>query len=675
MTSGMLNEIIIILTLTVLLAAWLQRYGIPTILLYFLVGIVVGPNVTGLVSDPHAYHILAEFGVAFLLFTLGLEFSLPRLFALRKTVFGMGSLQVVICLAVFLVANLAWGSELSTAFIAASALALSSTAIVTKELARYQQINTRHGQIAIGILLFQDIAAVVLLIFLSATGKSGDSGLFMTLIWTLIKGAGYFLFIGWSGKYILPPLFTRISATKSPELFVLTVLTVALSAAAIAHFLGLAMALGAFMAGMMLGESHFRHQIENEIRPFRDLLLGLFFVSIGFMVNFELLTEYWYRILFFSACLIIFKCALITLLCVLLGDKHSDALRAGVVLCQGGEFGFALIAMGQGDQLIPVDQASFFVSIIVVSMAVTPFLMKHVDPIAQTVLRRLSRSTQTDPLPAFAHDSVADSHSETAVEQNNSEKQQHVMILGYGRVGQALGRFMQQEDIPYVAIDDDPARVRMARDAGETVFFGDTRNLSILEKLGLDHAALVVISFDDYLTSKHIIVAIRATGNSRPIIVRSRDDSHADALIEAGADEVIPEIHEASLTIVSAVMASLNIANDRIDNLLNSVRASRYNVLKGYFLGEKSRQSLSPDVDAQIMQPVYLPQGAWACSKAPGELNLAPHDVTLHSIRRQDQTLLAPFENLLFERGDIVVLGGKISQVEAAEAYLLTGVH
>lgn len=659
MTLPIIDQIIIILSVTVAAAALLHRFKIPTILLYLIVGLIAGPGATGLVTDVAAYSFVAEFGVAFLLFTLGLEFSLPRLFALRRAVFVMGSMQMAICLTVFSVMIYFYGVSIEGTLIAASAIALSSTAIVTKELSAINQVNTRHGQIAIGILLFQDIAAVILLVFITAGGQESTNSLWSSLGWTLLKGLAYFSALVLIGKFLLPPLFHRISKTKSEELFVLTTLTVALTAAGMAHIFGLAMALGAFMAGMMLGESHFRHQIESEIRPFRDVLLGLFFVTIGFMLDVDLITEYWPRILFFTCCLIGFKSLLIMALCWSMGEGKINSLRAGIILCQGGEFGFALIAIGLKGDLIPADVASFFVSIIVLSMAITPFLVKNIalisDQILGSHLESARNNTPTD-------------------QPNDSHLEDHVIILGYGRVGQMIGRFLKQEDIPYIALDDDPVRVHVAKTAGENVYFGNARHTTMLKKLGINNASLVVSSFDHFQTAIHIAKIIREMDLMLPIIARQRDDTHAQELLAAGVTEVIPEINEATMMIVSHVMAALDVPEEKVEHILRQTRNERYSLIKGYFMGKKARETIAVSDSEYILHPIYIPLGAWSVNQELATLTLANYHVNLQVVRREHRTLAPPYEELKVQRGDILVIQGLPSHVEAAEAYLLTGV-
>lgn len=658
MEHNLLNELIIIFSASVLASALFNRLHVPTLICYLLVGIMVGPKGLALVKDAAPFQLIAEFGVAFLLFTLGLEFSLPHLIALRRVVFGMGTLQVVVCVSVFSFANYLYGGlSLEGILVTASAVALSSTAIVSKELAQRNEITTSHGHIAIGILLFQDIAAIIMLVLISTAGSGNDEAMWTSLGITGLKALAYFIAVVAIGKWVLPPLFTEISKAKSEEMFVLTVLVVALLSASIAHWLGLAMALGAFMAGMMLGESHFRHQIELEIRPFRDVLLGIFFVSIGLLIDVDLITQYWPRILFFALCLVIFKTVLIALLCKLFGNNGIVSIRTGLILSQGGEFGFALLALAVKGRLIPDDVASFFLSIIVVSMGITPFLVSNSEKIATRLL--LKREQKKDP------------EREILASKVDAILQHHVIICGYGRVGQTIARFLQQEKIPFVAVDDDAVRVKRARTAGEPVYFGSARKMAVLKHLGLSDANLIVISFDDHVAARTMIAMIREEKKDIPILVRTRDDAHLQELQDAGATEVIPETLEASLMLVSHVMAALGQTGDQVFESIQTVRRERYKMLHGFILGQHGPYGMSRYQGR--LKPVFLPESAYAVNKTLSELAMEKLNVGIQTIRRGNDIVANPDENTQLLSNDIVILSGELAAIEAAESYLLIG--
>ncbi|MGD9660089.1 MAG: cation:proton antiporter [Porticoccaceae bacterium] len=657
-SHSFINELILIFAASVVVAALFNRLKVPTIVCYLLVGAILGPGL-GAVTDIGAFQVVAEFGVAFLLFTLGLEFSLPRLLALRRVVFGMGSLQVVVSIAFFGALLYAtrdiYAITLVGTLIIASAIALSSTAIVTKELALRNQVATAHGNMAIGILLFQDIAAIVMLVLISVGADLGNSQILSALGMAGVKALLFFVAVVAIGKWLLPPLLVEIGKSRSEELFVLVVLVIALTAAAAAHVLGLSMALGAFMAGMMLGESHFRHQIEAEIRPFRDVLLGIFFVSIGLIVDLDLIASYWLRIAFFALCLVVFKTLLIAALCKIFGSDLRDSLRTGLILCQGGEFGFALLALAVKDQLIPKDMASFFLAIIVFSMALTPLLISRSHLIADRLLARGGVKPENH------------SGSDIAAGQEH-ELKNHVILCGYGRVGQIIGRFLKMENIPYVAVDDDPVRVQRALALGEQVVFGNARKIKLLQQLGLADATLVVISFDDPMAARTMVEEIRQLRDRIPVLVRTRDDSFLQELQQAGASEVIPETLEASLMLVSHVMAALGLPAAKVFDTVRQVREERYSMLHGFIVGEKVGSELPNQ-----LQPIFLPRDARAVGKTLEQLALQNLNIRIHTLRRGDKTLSNPGAATVLEANDIVVLGGEASAIEKAESYLLSG--
>lgn len=658
-SQPLINELIIILAASVVVAALFNRLKVPTIVCYLLVGVVLGPWL-GVVTNISQFQVIAEFGVAFLLFTLGLEFSLPRLMALRRVVFGMGSIQVLVCVLVFggliYLARQAYDLSLTGTLIGASAIALSSTAIVTRELARHHEIASAHGNLAIGILLFQDIAAIALLVLISVGGDLSGATLLPALGMAAVKAGLFFLAVVVLGKRLLHPLFREIGKTRSEELFVLTVLVVALAAAAIAHSLNLSMALGAFMAGMMLGESYYRHQIEAEIRPFRDVLLGIFFVSIGLIIDVELIAMYWPRILVFTLCLIIFKTVLIALLCRVFGHDARVALRTGLILCQGGEFGFALLALAASGRLVPQDVASFFLAIIVLSMAVTPFLVSNSSRIAETLLRNGKR------LPAAPVDGQ---------EIEGEHLANHVIVCGYGRVGQIIVRFLKMENIPFIALDDDPVRVERAAALGERVVFGSARKPKLMLQLGLKEASLVVISFDDPHGAAEIVRHVRQTRENLPVLVRTRDDGELALLQEAGATEVIPETLEASLMLVSHVMAALGLPANKVFETIRQVRRERYTMLHGFVLGQRGY----PEAESlDHLHPLCLPRDAWAVGSTLASLALeSSMNIRIHSLRRGEQTMMNPAPDTLVEADDVVVLSGEQGAIEKAESYLLSG--
>lgn len=576
--GGVFAELLLLLGGSVLLVVLLHRLRIPSLLAFLLMGAACGPGGFGVITDSAGIHTLAEFGVVFLLFTLGLEFSLPRLIALRATVFGIGSLQVLACGSLFFVAAWLAGLPPAAAVVIAGGLALSSTAIVSRELVATGQLHSRHGQVSIGILLFQDIVAVFLLILLPVfTGLGTGQPLGAALAEPVWRGTLLFLAMLAAGRWLLPRLLEESARTRSGETFMLTALAVALFAAWVTQLAGLSMALGAFLAGMVLGESRYRHQIESDIRPFRDLLLGLFFISVGLMLDLALLRDHWPWVLACGLLLLLAKAALIALLARALRESPETALRTGLALAQGGEFFFALLALGTRESLIATDVASFLVAVTVVSMALTPPLLRHGNVISAWLL---------DRMPLFAARTPETLPDVERLAAAGAGLSRHVVILGYGRVGQTIARFLRLQQVPFVALDTDVVRIREAQRAGDAVFFGDPLRHDILHAAGLDRAALLVISFDDVPGALRILAQVRELRADVPVLVRTRGDEGLDQLQAAGATEVVPETLEAGLMLVSHVFTLLGTEPERIDKLLAQTRRHRYRLMHGIRKGD-----------------------------------------------------------------------------------------
>ncbi|MFP5441406.1 MAG: cation:proton antiporter [Gammaproteobacteria bacterium] len=563
----MFEQLLLLLGASVVLVVVLHRLRIPALLAFLAIGAVVGPGGYSLVAAGDSLHAIAEFGVVFLLFTLGLEFSLPRLIALRSTVFGIGSLQVLLCGSlVFVVAWLA-GLSPAASFVIAGGLALSSTAIVSRELVSSGELHSRHGQLAIGILLFQDIVAVLLLIALPTL--AGDEAFSLHSLTPLATGIALFLAMLAAGRWVLPLALEEAARTRSEELFMMAALLVALAAAWLTQQLGLSMALGAFLAGMMLGESRFRHQIESDIRPFRDLLLGLFFISIGLLLDLRLLLDHWLLIIGLGLVLVAVKFALIAGMTRALGETRETALRTGLALAQGGEFFFALLALAARESIVPAHTASLLIAVTVVSMSLTPLLLRRSEAIAGWMMARAPGKPEADEVDAaIPLHAACDSLSG------------HVVILGYGRVGQTLARFLREEKIPFVALDTDVVRIQEAERAGDNVYFGDPVRADVLRAAGIERAALLVVSFDHVPAALRIVTHARQLRTDVPILVRTRDDTGLAELKAAGATEVVPETLEASLMLVSHLFMLLGTPAVRVQGLLANTRQQRYRLLQ-----------------------------------------------------------------------------------------------
>ena len=544
METHFFEQFVAIMSVSLVATIVLQRLRLPSIVAYLIAGAIIGPHVLGWISEPADFTFLAEFGVVFLLFSLGLEFSLPKLIALRATVFGVGGVQVAVCTLVFGGAVWFWGATIEAAIIIAGALALSSTAIVTKELAALKQVHSRHGQLSVGVLLFQDLAAVIFLILVPVLAGGESQSIGVALAWAFAKGLLLMLLLLAVGKWILPPLYKEVARAQSEEIFVLSTLVIVMLAAWVTHSFHLSMALGGFVIGMMLGESHYRHQINNDIRGFKDILLGLFFVTIGMNVQVDLVIDYWPRLIAFTFALILIKTFLISAVVKFSGDSNKTALKTGLNLAQAGEFGLALLALGVLSGVLPGEQVSFIILVAIFSMAASPFLILKSDTISEVLWSWLGASKNQEVEKVF---SVEEKHLD------------HVIIGGFGRVGSTLATMLEENGIDYIAIDHDAASVRKASAEGRRVVYGDCTKLDMLRSCHVDTAKLAVLTFHSIESAKHAIEHIRTGGVNVPIIVRSCEHGDFGELIEIGADYVVPEMLEASLGISAQVLRMLEV--------------------------------------------------------------------------------------------------------------------
>jgi CPA2 family monovalent cation:H+ antiporter-2 len=636
-TNHIIEGVLILLACSVLAVLAFRRLHLPSILGYLLVGVVVGPHALGLLDDSELIHLLAEIGVVFLLFTIGLEFSISQFWSMRRVVVGLGGAQVV--LSSVIGALIAWLSGLgwAGAVVAGGALALSSTAIVVKQLDEQLELHSRHGRLALGVLLFQDLAVVPFLVAIPILASGQLDGMWLQFGIALLKGMVALGIMLAAGRWIMRPLFHGVAAARSTELFTLSVLLVTLTAAWVTNLLGLSLALGAFLAGMMLSETEYRHQIETEIRAFRDVLMGVFFVSIGLQLDVSALMSLWPWVLLMLSGLIIGKGLLIMLLTRLAGYEPGVALRTGMALAQGGEFGFALLALALNRGLLSAENSQAILATVILSMALAPMLLRYNGRVAKALFARSyikSRITQTRQL-GWAAREVSD----------------HVILCGFGRVGQNLARFLRGEGIEYVALDLDPYIIRDAWEAGEHVFYGDSTHGEILRAAGLSRARLLVVTFNEAHTAERIILQARKRRAEIPILVRTLEERDLDRLEQAGATAVVPEILESSLLIARVMLERLDVTPEEIDELIERERADRYRSLRGRFRGEA-------ELLAEALHSVTIHDDSAAVGKTLRDFDFNARGVHVEALRRAGIRGEEPDAELQLTSGDVLVLRG-----------------
>jgi len=658
-TSELLTSLLLLLGTSTALIVLLYRLHIASLLAFLITGALFGPTGLGVIDDPEELAAIAELGLTFLLFILGLEFSLPRLIALRNTVFRLGSMQMLVCSFIFFLVLQLTGLDWQIALILAGGFSLSSTAIVSGELSNLGLLKKRHGEIAIGILLFQDLAAIVLLVAVPLVSSQSEGFSLGGLLFTITEGLVLLAAFFFTSRYLLPHLLREIATQKSDQLLVLAALVIVLLSAMLTSSIGLSMELGAFLAGMMLGDTRFKHQLEADIRPFRDLLLGLFFITIGMLVDLGQLVSFWPYLLLGGLLLMITKAFLIIGVVKLLGESWRSAIPAGLTLAQGSEFLFALLALSVRSQLVNQNVASNLITIVIISMVMTPLLIKHSPNLVDSFISRIGNKT----LQA-TNEEIFD---------REIKKKNHILILGFGRVGQTIARFLRPLNIDYLVLETDDIRIKEASAVDEPIFYGDSSRIDILKAAGAANASIVVVTFDDTDLATKIIENVKNINSTIPVLVRTRDDSHLEDLLSAGAEEVIPETHEASLTMVSHLLLTVEYPDIMVHSIIDKARRDRYRMLKGFYHGERLGFLGKKSQSSAIIHAVNLPKGAFVCGKTIAEL-LLPMDINILDIHRDNLVISAEQnQDLVLQHGDIVVLRGLVDQLDAGESYLLQG--
>lgn len=656
------------LTLLYLLAAVLgvvtcRSLKLPPMLGYLAAGVLIGPHAMALAQNSEGVRHLGEFGVVFLMFAIGLEFSLPKLLAMRKQVFGLGLMQVLATMAVVTVGGVAlshwvggiWDMGWQTALALSGVLAMSSTAIVVKLMAERAELESEHGRRVMGILLFQDLAVVPLLILIPALGSASEQ-LLPALGWALIKAVVLVGLLLTGGQRFMRWWLTLVARRKSEELFMLNLLLITLGLAWLTELAGLSLALGAFIAGVLVSETEYRHQVGTDIRPFHDVLLGLFFITIGMMLDWHILVDRWALVLALLAVPLLVKAVIILVLARLMGATTGVALRSGLFLAQAGEFGFVLLSLTQDHGLVQPALMNPILAAMVLSMLATPFLIMYSNRIVMKLV---------------ASDWMQQSLQMTTIARKTINTSKHVIICGYGRCGQNLARMLDREGIPYMALDLDPDRVRQAAAAGDSVVYGDATRLQALMAAGLVRASAVVVTYIDVPAALKVLANTRSHAPQVPVVVRTQDDAHLDKLQDAGATEVVPEAIEGSLMLASHALALVGVPMRRVLRVVQDQRDARYNMLRGYFHG--ADDDTPNERDQERMSTVSLPPGAKALGSPLGDLALSAVGVRVVNLRRANGHQAAAADDAVLQEGDTLVLSGHPTALALAEDKLLRG--
>ena len=650
-----LEVALILLASAVLVVVVFRQLALPPILGYLLVGAVVGPHAAGFVADTADQRYFAEFGLVFLMFSVGLEFSLPQLMSMRRVVFGFGSAQVAIVMLAGLGGAMLCGESWRSGLVVGGVVAMSSTAIVSKVLAEKMQLQSPHGRQIMGVLLFQDLAVIPLLVLVPALGLSGTA-IAGAIVTALLKAAVVLAIVLFLGQRLMRPLFHGVAKQKSSELFVIFVLLVTLGLAWVTEIAGLSLALGAFLAGMLISETEYRYQVEDYIKPFRDVLLGLFFVTIGMLLDPRALVAHLGAVALVFAAILVLKFAIILVLARAFGGAKPTAIRTALALAPAGEFGFVLLALAREGEVVPGVTLQVVLAAALLSMIVAPLLLAQMERVVLYFVESewTARAVQ---LHSLAVKSMA--------------TKGHVIVCGYGRSGQALAQFLEREKVPVIALDSDPERVRQAAAAGDSVVYGDASRREVLVAAALSRATAVVVSFASTPAALAILAHVRELRPELPVIVRTFDDTDVGRLREAGAAEIVAEVVEGSLMLATQTLMQLGMPLNRVLRRLRDVRQERYMLMRGFFPGATDEQAA--DVDQPRLRTVFTGSSAACIGKTLASLSLDNIGVTVTAVRRTGAREVNPAPETRIKEGDVLVLLGTQENLAKAEIRLLQG--
>ncbi|MDR2196291.1 MAG: cation:proton antiporter [Gallionellaceae bacterium] len=651
-----LQLVLVLLAVAVGVVVVCRLLHLPAVLGYLIVGIAIGPHDLGWIPDTPEARDLGKFGVVFLMFSIGLEFSLERLRSMQRLVFGLGTAQVVATMLLVMVASLWFGLDWRAGLALGGVLAMSSTAIVSKMLVERAELTTSYGQKIMGVLLFQDLAVVPLIILISALGGDGNE-VYALLGLAVLKAALILTVLLTFGQRLLRPWFDLVAQQKSPELFMLNILLFTLGLGWITEMAGLSMALGAFVAGMLIAETQYRFEVEEDIKPFRDVLLGLFFVTIGMRLDPLSVIDGFGWVVLTLLILLPFKAMVVTLLARKFSDDWDSAIHSGLGLAQAGEFGFVLLTLTGDANLLPADVTQNVLAAMLISMLASPFLIQY----AGSIVRRIS--------PAAWMNRAMQIH-QIAVQSMSADA--HLIICGYGRSGQTLGRFMDQENIRYMAIDLDPNSVREAAETGKSVVYGDATKREVLLAAGLMRARALVVTYDETHSALRILQHVRELRPDLPVVVRTTDDAHIEELKNAGAAEVVAEVLEGSVMLASQAMLMFGVPLNKVIRRVQDNRARRYSMFSGL-----TRPAGYADEPADSQQPrfhsVMLDADDYAVGKTLDEIDLPALQVEINSVRRYNVRGQQPAGNMVLKTGDVLMLLGLPQPLMMAEKRLRDG--
>jgi CPA2 family monovalent cation:H+ antiporter-2 len=656
----LLNDLLVLLLASIPIAFVFNRLGLPVIVGFMITGVVIGPYGLKLITDVEAVDALAEIGVVLLLFAIGLEFSLRRILEMKRMVFGGGGLQVGLSvLAAFMVAYLLGrpiGQEIFFGFL----FALSSTAIVLKSYMDRAEIDSPHGRGGVGILLFQDLCVVPMMLMVPVlSGREGTSP--ATVILKLLAALAAVAVIIFTARILIPRALYHIVRLRSSEVFIIFIVLVSLGTSWITSQFGLSLALGAFIAGLVLSESEYSHQIVADVLPFRDVFNSVFFISIGMLLSVSFLFSNLPVVLGWVVALIVAKALIITIVVRMLAHSLRVAAMIGVALAQIGEFSFILAKVGVGQGLLSTNDYQVFLAAAIISMIATPFLIKAAPRIGYAAQSALSPESLLEP-------------TMMGFDPRERHLQGHVVIVGYGLNGRNVSRVLARTNIPYVVLELNAEAVREASERGEPILYGDSTRQEVLHRAEIEHARIVVLAISDPIATRRTVALARRMNPDINIIVRTRYMSELPDLYKLGADQVIPEEFETSVEIFSRVLREYGIARNIIQREVEDIRREGYQVLRAPSSGPIIEMSdIADALGSASTETLFIQPGSPVVGMTLGELDLRKHTgATVIAAIRAGHSEINPGPDFRFEQDDIIVLLGSPESIEQAIDRLTT---
>ena len=646
MQIPVLPELVVVFGLSIAVSLVCHRFKIPVIIGFLLTGILAGPQALGLVGAMHEVEILAEIGVILLLFVIGMELSFKELLRLKKPVFLGGSTQVLLTIIVFDALVLFLGFHFGKAVFAGFLGALSSTAIVLKLLSERSELSAPHGRIALGILIFQDIVVVPMMLLVPfLSGQSGSLGLSLLLL--ALKSAAIIGLLYFLGKVVIPRLFLLVVRTRSRELFLLTTLALCFSVALLTSKVGLSLSLGAFLAGLLVSESEYSLSALEGILPFRDVFTSLFFISIGMLLDFGFFLNNFLIVILISICIMLVKGTIVSGATMLMGFPIRIGALAGLSLCQIGEFSFVLAGVGMSSGLLTVNEYQFFLAIAILTMSLTPFLIMALPKVSNLLSRKIA--------PWEGPRDIIGQHQglEPTLED-------HLIIVGFGVGGRHLARAAKQAGISYIILEMNPDTVRNEAAKGEPIFYGDAAMSAVLEHARIDKARILAIVIADPAATRHIVDTARKISPTLQIVARTRFVAEIQPLLSLGATEVIPEEFETSIEIFTRVLSSYLVPLEEIERFVSQVRRENYGILCGLGADAATGCAINELMTGHELSAIRVEENSPMQGKSLEETALRKeHGLTLVAIKRGENTLPNPNADFRLQAGDLAYVFGE----------------